>query len=159
MWGCGLAVARRGIVSAVGLLVWCGFGGEEMSKPSALERVVASLLSADRKGYRKLSRGLVISYTPQHEDGRTVPVARLVWSRRDVHPSDIEDNILQTAVRNALRAVNNRVVVSGPMFRMGLTLKRDWGSSFMEWRWVPTSDLNGLVGNDRACAMEWIHGR
>ena len=130
-----------------------------MSKPGALERVVASLLSADRKGYRKLSRGLVISYTPQHEDGRTVPVARLVWSRRDVHPSDIEDNILQTSVRNALRAVNNRVVVSGPMFRMGLTLKRDWGSSFMEWRWVPTSELNGLVGNDRARAMEWIDGR
>lgn len=130
-----------------------------MTEKKKLQKIIQSLLEEDAKAFRKLQRGLVIAYTPEPYEDRPGAGARIVWSRIDVHPSELEDTIMKTAVLLALRSCNNRAVVAGPMFRTGLVLKQGWGSSMMTWRWVATAELNMLSGLDRDRAIEWVNGR
>ncbi len=65
-----------------------------------LTDVIAQLVRSKTKASRKLSRGLVLAYTPGSEnDG----VYRFTCSRRGVSPSDREMQIVERDLRAALK--------------------------------------------------------
>lgn len=124
-----------------------------------LEQIIYELIIKNEKGSHKLPRGLVLAFTPQPCDDRPGAGARLVWSRKGKGPSDVEDQIVKDAVMSALYMVRDRVVVDGPMFRVGLVLREGWGSSLSSWRWVGTAELMNLSKADQYSAGQWLQSK
>lgn len=94
-----------------------------MGRSGGLVEVIGRLIMAKKKGSVKLSRGLVLGYSPGGRGER----ARLVWSRKESEPSAAEDEIMGKAIGQVLGV---DVGVEG-----GQEILEGWGSSVAEWDW------------------------
>jgi len=122
-----------------------------------LWEIVGGLIVSDAKAVRRLSRGLVLAFTPQPSDSYPGAGAKLTWSRRGAHPSEVEDKIVEVACKKSLRMGDKMALVGGPTFRTGLTIIKGWGSSQLTWRWVETRNVWNLPEPDRTRALQWIN--
>ena len=127
-----------------------------MEKEKSLKEIILMMVEVREKSYIKLTRGLILAYTPQPCDDHPGAGARFVWSRKAVHPSEQEDKIVRAAVDWSLKRIKDRVVVSGPSFRTGLVIRKGYGSSMLTWRWAETAVLWKLDERDRESAMRWL---
>ena len=128
-------------------------------KKDTLKQMMYELLRSHERSNVVLSRGLVVAFTPQPCDPRPGAGARLVWSRKGNHPSEVEDGIMETAVTQALHDITDRVVVAGPAVRDSLMIRQGWGSTLMTWRWADTAVLLKLKGKEKMRAEEWLENR
>lgn len=99
---------------------------------SKLVVMMKRLIVEGEKGSRKLPGELFIGYTPGESGGR------VVWSRRESAPSEVEDVIMGAAVKKALQEIewDNDVDVIGIEVKSGLTIQEGWGSSSITWQWA-----------------------
>jgi len=100
-------------------------------KKSKLVVMMKRLIVEGEKASRKLPGDLFIGYTPGEDGGR------VVWSRREEAPSEVEDVIMGAAVKKALQEVewDEDIKVVGIKQESGLTIQESWGSSRIEWSW------------------------